>query len=100
MGSELTMKYLKVLWSHNFPDEPVELFSEINDDGWEVRKVEIFSDGHSDWADTTQSKGTSMLSEKRMPSIAEIAEQPEFSPQQITPSEFEEIWRQSTTDHA
>lgn len=95
MGCELVMDYLKVLWIHNFPDEPIELYSEIDEDGWEVRKVEIFRDGHCDWADCARSVGTSMLSETKMPSLESIAEQDEFSPAKISAHEFEEIWRRA-----
>jgi hypothetical protein len=91
-------RYLKVLWHHELPDEPVELFSEIDDEGWEVRKVEVYRDGHLDWADGSRSKGTSMLSETRMPGIEEIAVQPEFSPTVIDTGEFEAVWRQAVVE--
>jgi hypothetical protein len=34
------MKYLKVVWVHDLPGEPVLLYSEVDDEGWEIRKVE------------------------------------------------------------
>ena len=39
------MKYLKVRWIHESATDPVELYSEIDDQGWEVRKVEVFPNG-------------------------------------------------------
>jgi hypothetical protein len=35
------VRYLRVVWHHEFDDEPVLLLSEVVD-GWEVRKVERF----------------------------------------------------------
>lgn len=36
------MKYIKVIWMHSFDDEPTELYSEIDDERYETRKVEFF----------------------------------------------------------
>ena len=33
--------YVKVRWDHEFVEEPVEVFSELDNDRYEVRKVEI-----------------------------------------------------------
>ena len=84
--------YIKVKWFHDFPSEPVELYSEIDDGEWENRKVEIYRDGHADWASKDASRGTSMLSETKFPSLEEIAQQSEFSPCEITYEEFSNVW--------
>jgi hypothetical protein len=34
------MKYVKVEWHHSFNDQPSVIYSEVDDSGWEVRKVE------------------------------------------------------------
>ena len=39
------MRYLRVHWNHNHPDEPVAMYSELDDQSWELRKVEFFPDG-------------------------------------------------------
>lgn len=36
------MRYFKIHWLHTFIDEPEYIFSEIDEEGYEVRKVEIF----------------------------------------------------------
>jgi len=36
------MKYVRLKWNHTNPDEPVWLFSELDDRGKEVRKIECF----------------------------------------------------------
>ena len=89
------MRYLKVLWRHDLPDEPVELYSELDDAGYETRKVEIYRNGHRDFADGGSSSGTTVLGEGPIPSLEEIAEQDEFSPSFIGLAEFETIWRQA-----
>lgn len=42
------MKYLFVRWIHNFPDEPVLLYSELDKSRFETRKIEVFPDGKKD----------------------------------------------------
>ncbi|WP_225828753.1 DUF6881 domain-containing protein [Streptomyces naphthomycinicus] len=89
------MRYLKVLWSHDLSEEPVELYSELDDAGYEIRKVEIYRDGRRDFADGESSSGATMLGEGPLPSLEEIAEQEEFSPSLIEVADFERIWRQA-----
>ncbi|MGW0671530.1 DUF6881 domain-containing protein [Streptomyces sp. NPDC002746] len=91
------MRYLKVFWHHDLPDEPVELYSELDDAGYEIRKVEIYRDGHRDFADGEASSGATMLGEIPIPSLEEIAEQEEFSPAFIEFAEFENVWRQAVS---
>ncbi|WP_409566395.1 DUF6881 domain-containing protein [Rhizobium leguminosarum] len=38
------MKYIKVKWLHSSPDTPVLLYSELDSDMWEVRKVEAYAE--------------------------------------------------------
>lgn len=92
------MKYLMVEWCHSFSNEPVELYSEIDEDGWEVRKVEVYADGSSGYADAhTQTKGSG-LSKERLPSFEEIAADPQFNPREISADEFDQIWRSFVSD--
>jgi hypothetical protein len=88
------VRYMKVKWIHESPDEPIWLYSEIVD-GWEVRSVEVYADGHADYADADSSSGTTMLSETLMPTIEEIAMDEQFQPTEIDAVEFEEVWRQA-----
>lgn len=89
-------RYLRVQWHHDLDDEPLLILSEI-DAGMEVRKVEVFRDGHSDFADETTETGSTRLSEKLMPSLDEIASQDEFTPDEIEADAFEIAWRQATS---
>ena len=86
------MKYLRVLWRHTFADEPVELLSEIDEARLEVRKIEIFRDGRRNFASRTESGGDALLSIEALPSLAELASDPQFEAEQITKHEFELAW--------
>ena len=92
------MFYMKVLWRHNMPNEPVELYSELDDGRYEVRKVEIFGDGRRYFADSQRSSGTTVLGEGPLPTFEEIAEQEEFSPTAISCTDFENVWRRALED--
>ncbi|MGW5052581.1 DUF6881 domain-containing protein [Actinokineospora sp. NPDC004072] len=61
--------YLKVLWHHDYPDEPVATWSEIDDERWEVRKVEQYPDGSFGWVDGVEEKEGIALAEVPMPEL-------------------------------
>jgi hypothetical protein len=86
------MWYLKVVWHHDFPDEPVEILSEIGEDRYEARKVEVFLAGRLDWADESRRSPSTMLGEVPVPPLAEINEQEEFTAAVIPAEEFEQAW--------
>jgi hypothetical protein len=84
--------YLKVEWIHDFSEEPVDLYSEIGDNGYEVRKVEVFRDGHLQYADERHEAGGTSLSEAPVGAVEEIAAQDGFRPHVISEQEFEAVW--------
>ena len=86
------MQYFRVEWTHSYPDEPIDIFFEVDDEGWETRKVEIFRDGAVGFADANHQKGTTGLAEVKMCPIEEIAAQPEFKPYVISNEMFEMVW--------
>ncbi len=86
------MKYIKVQWIHTYPDEPEWLYSELDGDLWEIRKVEVFPDGSKGFADSSTTAGSTKLSIEPLPPIEEIASDPQFVPTEITNQEFEAIW--------
>ncbi|WP_231950382.1 DUF6881 domain-containing protein [Allokutzneria albata] len=82
-----------MLWKHDFENEPVLIYSEIGDDGYESRKVEVYRDGRHDFADEGgSSSGSTVLGEKPVPDLQSIADQGEFSPELIDLEEFERVW--------
>jgi hypothetical protein len=88
-------RYQKVYWHHESSDEPVVLYSEVDDSGWETRKVEAYRDGRQDFGDASRSTGTTMLGKVVTPSVEEIDAQQEFSAAEISHDEFESIWRRA-----
>ena len=81
-------------WKHGLDDEPVILYSELDDDRWERRKVEVFADGRLGFADgDEQTHATNTrLSIEPIPPLDEIAADPQFQPVTISAEEFSTIW--------
>ena len=44
------MTHLKVKWIHSYPDEPVIIYSELDHELWELRKVEVLPGGRMGYA--------------------------------------------------
>ncbi len=86
------MEYIKVKWIHSFLDEPVLLYSEIDEQRWELRSVEVFADGRIGYANGEISTETTGLSEDPIPQLKDIAADPEFQPEEISKDEFEVVW--------
>lgn len=86
------MKYYKVVWDHEFADEPVQIYSEVADDGYEVRKVEVYSDNSYGVASSELNVGDTYLSDLPFPDVDELGAEEEFTPVVIEEKEFEEIW--------
>ncbi|MFI0422952.1 DUF6881 domain-containing protein [Spongiactinospora sp. 9N601] len=84
--------HLRVEWHHDFPEEPVELYSEIDDEGYELRKVQVFRDERLERADAETETAATGLSEVPIGSVDEIDAQDEFSASMISRAEFEHMW--------
>jgi len=84
--------YLRVEWIHDSDDEPVLLFSELDRDRMELRKIEIYRSGRADRCDQQSRSGTTMLSVEPIPAIEEIASDSQFLPVEIARQEFESVW--------
>ena len=91
-----SVRYQVCEWRHDLEDEPIRIWSEIDTDGWEIRKVEIYRDGLVDIAtfvdDVLFETGSSGLSAAPVPDVAEINCDPQFSATPRTAAEFEAIW--------
>jgi hypothetical protein len=90
------MNYLKVKWKHSFSDEPVLLYSELDDARWELRKVEVFPDGKMGYAAAGKDSGGTKLTKEPLPSLAQIAFDTQFEPVVISGAEFESVWDEAT----
>jgi hypothetical protein len=83
------MRYIHVRWIHNFLDEPVDIYSELDPHNLEMRKVEIYRNGTVTFTDSVHSAGTTMLALVPFPPLEEISSQPEFDAHEISQSKFE-----------
>ena len=99
-SGKISMTYLKCSWNHSFPDAPITLYSELDDQRWELRKVEVFRDGTMGYADRSKEVGGSMLGLEPVPALAEIATDPQFQPVEISSVEFESVWNAAAAAHA
>jgi hypothetical protein len=87
------MKYIRLRWNHENPDEPVWIFSEVDGTGKEVRKIECFRNGFCDVATALGSSGTASLMTNPLPDLSQLAKRdPEFEPHEITKEEFDQVW--------
>lgn len=91
--------YIKVKWRHNDFEYPVLLYSELDDARWEIRKIEIWSDGKVGYASNTSDNGDTRLGLAPVPSVASIASDNQFEPIEISKTEFEEIWAKSVVSN-
>ncbi|WP_439542623.1 DUF6881 domain-containing protein [Hyphomicrobium sp.] len=87
------MRYIRVKWIHNSAEDPIELWSELNDARWETRKVDVFRNDVLGYADAESSVGSTQLSIEPLPEIDEINEDSQFQAACTTRDEFERIWR-------
>ena len=87
------MEYISVVWKHNHRDEPVRLVSELDEERFEVRKLEFFRDGSVGFASKECDSARTRLGEVTVPPLAEINEDPEFEGVPITKSEFDQLWQ-------
>ncbi len=92
------MKYIKVRWLHTDSAYPIDLFSELDEERWERRKVDVFANGTLVYAGPGVFSETPMcdLGEEPVPHLDEIAADPEFEPEEISKDEFELIWAKAT----
>lgn len=91
------MRYWKVYWHHDFPDEPIAIYSEIGTDDYESRRVEEFRNGRVGWADKDREHGGTSLTHVKFENIEDVRAQPEFSAFVIAEGEFEGAWQRALT---
>jgi hypothetical protein len=90
------VRYQRVTWHHDRDDEPLVLWSEIGDDDYERRKVDVYRDGRLDYADENASTGTTELGDQKVSPLHEINADDDFTATQVTRSEFDAIWHEAT----
>lgn len=89
--------FIRVDWKHGNAEDPITLFSELDEERWEVRKVEVFADGRIGYANERGSFGMTSLGYHPVPALEVLADNPEFEPVEITRAEFDEIFDKALT---
>lgn len=88
------MKYIKIHWIHNFDNEPEYIYSEIDNQGYETRKIEIYKNGY--YIIYSESINSDRLTEGKYPSLEELTFKDKFETMQaleIRKEEFYKIWK-------
>jgi hypothetical protein len=86
------MRYVKVAWIHESSSEPVLYFSELDEDGYETRKVQVYRDGRAEWADEDSENAAVGLAEIPFPPVEEISIRGELAAEEIDSEEFGRAW--------
>jgi hypothetical protein len=89
------MNYLKVRWKHSDPNYPILIFSELDEERWEIRKVEVYEDGRIESASGTHETEGTKLSLEPLPTLEEIVADPVFEATLIGKDDFEQMWSRS-----
>jgi hypothetical protein len=81
-------------WFHDFADEPRLFYAELDDERYELRKVEVFKNGKRIRASTEDLKRDPMaLADQPWPSLNEINAEAESHAEEISAAEFEDLWK-------
>lgn len=86
------MEYIDVLWKHQDKEYPIRLMSELDEDRFELRKLEFFADGTVDAASGDQETERTRLGVVAVPSLEEINHDRQFEGRVIGQGEFEALW--------
>jgi Domain of unknown function (DUF6881) len=91
----LSGSHIKVVWKHDFVDEPVVLYCELDEERLETRKVWLLRDGRTRHADADSETDDFFLSEGPIEPLDQIAADPQFAPFEIDRDEFDAVWRRA-----
>jgi hypothetical protein len=86
------MKYLMVRWKHSNADEPVVLYSELDEQRMQHRKIDMYRDGRWGFADEREEVGGSWLGDAPTPSVEQLNADPEYEAEEIDKADFEKLW--------
>ncbi|MFV2176978.1 DUF6881 domain-containing protein [Actinomadura sp. LOL_016] len=86
------MRYVRIDRTDAPDAGPVVTFCEIDEDGYENRKVEIFPTGELDYAGGLVEGESTWLSDDPVGTVAEISRRAGFAAHEITSAEFRAAW--------
>lgn len=90
------LKYILLEWSHDLDDEPYKIYSEIDDQRYEVRKIELYKNGTAYRCDEKMIDPQIELADVVFPEdLDEISQDRQFFARYISKEEFEKMWEHS-----
>ena len=88
--------YERLEWIHDHHDEPRFIYSELDDERYETRRIEVFKNGKTARASTEDLERDPMaLADQPLPPPEEVNSYEEFHAQEISAAEFEDVWKAS-----
>jgi hypothetical protein len=94
MGEASRSIFIDVAWRHDFEGEPIRLVSQLDNERYEVRKLEFFRDGRVGYADDHKSAMGTQLGKLPVPPLAEINSDNQFDARVIESTLFNRLWSQ------
>src|SRR2546429_8879452 len=88
-------QYQRTEWRHENPNNPVDIYSELDEDRWEVRKVEVFADGRMWYSDGVDTVGRTGLSEVQLPPVGSEPPGSPLTTSVLDRDTFEEMWERA-----
>ena len=94
----MSPNYVRLEWVHDSGDEPHLIYSELDDERYETRKIEAFTDGRMVRVSEEHPEcGSTDLAVPPIPSVGKtnaISEE-EFHVEEISVAEFADLWKSS-----
>ncbi|MDR6384003.1 DUF6881 domain-containing protein [Paraburkholderia caribensis] len=92
MDEEPEVLAIDVVWIHYIEAEPIRLVSLLDNNRYEVRKLEFFRDGQVGYADRMRSNLGMHLGKLPVPPLTEINADPQFNASGIESALFNKLW--------
>lgn len=90
------MFYVLLEWSHKWDDEPVQIWSELDDQRCETRKIEVFSHGFRLTYDHEDPRSAAGLADVPFPEdLRKLNAAGPFHASSVSQSDFEGLWSRS-----
>ncbi len=89
-------RYIAFRWLHPYELVPVAIYAEIDDRGFESRKVNEFRDGRLERTDRYAPDLRTSLSQIEVPFPEELANDPEREVVPMTREGFEDVWKRAS----
>ncbi len=88
---------IDVMWKHDSDTEPIRLVSVLNQNRYEICKLEFFRDGRVGFSDEKRSALGTQLGLLPVPALSEINADPQFVARETTMEAFETLWSRHVT---